>query len=147
MSEEKQGSIVRNQAERVTREERVPLGLPQLQLQVPFVIEGYHLHWVNDDGARLVQAQAGGYEFVSPAEVGWAGRDETISKPVGKKENGDALVAYLMKIRQEWYDEDQARLQGTVNEFERAIKKGSFKENPLGSAAYMPGSGIQITKE
>ena len=86
------------------------------KLSVNKQIPGYHLHILNDLAGRIDQALELGYEFVSPEEVGGVANnvvsrngDITGNKVrflVGALEDGQPLYAYLMKIRQEWYDED-----------------------------------------
>ena len=47
-----------------------------------------------------------------------------------------------MKVEQEFYDEDQARLQGEVDKFDRAIKRGELDAKP-GDKRY--NGGIKIS--
>ena len=42
----------------------------QGKITVNFTIDGYHLHGFNDEDGRIADALDGGYEFVSPEEVG-----------------------------------------------------------------------------
>ena len=83
---------------------RQPFGVPRLKLSVPFEIPGYHLHWINDTTGRIQEALNGDYEFVDPKEVGVEGVDGRYQCLVGTNEDGSAQIAYLMKIRQDWYD-------------------------------------------
>jgi hypothetical protein len=47
-----------------------------------------------------------------------------------------------MKIRQEWYEEDQAELQAKNNRIDGAIRKGKVSgDNP---AFYVPSGGIKL---
>ena len=47
-----------------------------------------------------------------------------------------------MKIRQEWYEEDQAALQAKNNAIDAAIRKGKITgDNP---AMYVPRDGIKL---
>lgn len=99
---------------------RLSLNAPQLNLSVP-AIEGFHLHWFLETNVPL--AIRGWYEFVSPGEVlipdkniggrpaGIAGEDlggnrvTQINKGPGA--DGRPIQFVLMKIRQEWYFDEQ----------------------------------------
>ena len=78
-----------------------------LQLEIP----GYHLHILNDTPGRISEALDNGYEFVSIDDVPDGARllefnadlGERIRYRVGVNEAGDALYAYHMKIREDWY--------------------------------------------
>lgn len=103
------------------------------RLTVNKQIPGYHLHIFNDtkDG-RIQQALDTGYEFVSPEEVGGVSENVTDrNTDLGGKvrflvgsDNGEPLYAYLMKIKQEWYEEDKAELAARNDRTEAAIKRG-----------------------
>ena len=110
--------------------QRIPFGIPRSKLSVSVDVPGYHLHWVNDEGGRVFAAEQGGYEFVTPQEVGREGSDTRVRVHVGTTESGDGLFAYLMKIRQEWYEEDQAEIQKNLDQVEYAIKNGTFENDP-----------------
>lgn len=100
---------------------RIPMSVPVQKLEAP-EIPGYHLHWFNGTEDRIARALEGGYEFVNAKEmktpaVGLGG-DSTasgstdmgsqvsvVSGELGK--DGQPVRMILMKIKQEWYDEDQ----------------------------------------
>ena len=115
---------------------RVPMSSPKAKLNVP-ELAGFHLHWLNDDGNRIPQAIDGGYSFVNQGETivnssDLAGQSvgegtdlgSRISVWVGKKEDGSALRAYLMKIPNEFYREDQNMLQARVDNIHGAMHRG-----------------------
>ena len=54
------------------------------------------------------------------------------------------MYAYLMKIRQEWYDEDQAELQSRNDKIDNAIRSG---KNVVGEQPgfYVPQGGIKLS--
>lgn len=95
-------------------------------------IPGYKLHWVNDIKDRIITHEEAGYEFVNAGEVKLnslvtaanADLGTRVSKVVGTKENGEPMHAYLMKIKQEWYDEDQQAKQALVDESDKALRGG-----------------------
>ena len=104
-----------------TRRKRNVFNGTKQKLSVNRQLPGFHLHIMNDTAGRIELAQENGYDFVSPEEVGGVANsvvsrngDITGSKVrflVGATEDGQPLYAYLMKIRQEWYDEDQGEIQ------------------------------------
>ena len=79
---------------------------------------GYHRHWFNDVPNRIVQALEGGYTHV----VGKDGKN--VARRVGVAQDGSALNAYLMEIRQEWYDEDMSAQHAEVDKTEEAMRRG-----------------------
>lgn len=103
------------------------------KLSVNKSIPGYHLHIFNDtkDG-RIQQALDSGYEFVSPEEVGGVSSNvvdrntdlgDKVRYLVGTDTDGP-MYAYLMKIKQEWYEEDQAEIQARNDRTDAAIRGG-----------------------
>src|SRR5262249_4748448 len=79
---------------------------------------GYYRRWFNDVGTRITQALEGGYTHV----VGNDGKN--VMRPVGVAEHGGALIAYLLEIPKEWYDEDMAAQQAEVDKVEEAMRRG-----------------------
>lgn len=100
---------------------RIPMSVPVQKLSVP-EIPGYHLHWFNGTPDRIARAQQGGYEFVDAQEVQvnsvGLGNESTQSgntdmgsrvSIVGGTEvdpSGQPVRLILMKIKQEWRDQD-----------------------------------------
>jgi hypothetical protein len=113
------------------------MSVPKAKLSVP-EISGYHLHWINDYAGRIPQAHQGGYEFVTSEEAmvnsfslgtasdltGNTDMGSRVSVVVGKNEDGSPLRAYLMKIRNEWFVEDQEVAQERVDAVDQQIKRG-----------------------
>jgi hypothetical protein len=105
----------------------------QGKLQVGGTVPGYHLHIFNDTPGRITAAQENGYEFVSPDEVGGTTENvtsrntdigEKVRFLVGAGEKGEPMYAYLMKIKEEWWIEDQAQLQERNDKTDAAIRQG-----------------------
>ena len=95
---------------------------PPAKLEVP-PIPGYHLHWFLE--RNLAKAIAGWYEYVDPKDVptlngSIGGRTEgsksedlggsQVSQIAGVNEQGQPEKLILMKIRQEWYFEEQRKI-------------------------------------
>ena len=121
---------VRTQTQRPRRNS---IGTPKLTLAVQNEIPGYHLCWMNDDG-NVESAIDSGYEFVkrgetelvygvTPLNVDLA---DKIRQKVGTNEAGHPLYAYLMKIKQEWHEEDMAELAQENKRIEEAIAGGNI---------------------
>lgn len=125
------------------------------KLTIEHQIEGYHLHIFNDSPGRIANAMSGGYDFVSPDEVGGT-KENVVSRNtdigdkvrflVGRTEDGkEPQYAYLMKIRQEWYDEDQKAVQAKVNATDDAIRNGKAS-TANAEGFYTPKNGIKMNQ-
>jgi hypothetical protein len=151
--QKKEAVLNRTEAERPRAErKRNVFNATQAKLTVNHEIPGYHLHIFNDEPGRIQTALDGGYEFVSPDEVGGV-KDSVVSGNtdlgdkvrylVGSSEKGDGLYAYLMKIKQEWYDEDQAEIQKRNDLVDDAIRGGrNVKDGTSADGFYSPAGGI-----
>lgn len=120
---------------------RVPLSAARQRLTTPD-IPGYHVHWINDYPGRVAAAVQGGYQFVEQSEalitmpdlagtpVG-TGTDlgTRVSIVVGRTQEGGPLRAYLMKIKEEWFKEDQRDGQAKVDAVHEALRHGA-QRNP-----------------
>ena len=110
----------------VAERKRIPMSVPVQKLETA-ELPGYHLHWFNGDAARLQRALDGGYEFVDEREMkinsvslggnsavsGSTDMGSRVSIVSGQEVGKDGQPArlILMKIKQEWWDEDQARVE------------------------------------
>lgn len=123
------------------------------KLTVGHQIPGYVLHGFNDSPGRIEQALEGGWEFVHPDEVGGT-KVNVVSRNtdlgdkvrwlVGRTEDGqDGQYAYVMKIKQEWYDEDQSTMQAKVNLIDDAIQHGRGHQADT-EGFYVPKGGIKM---
>lgn len=106
---------------------RVPMSVPVQKLEAPD-IPGYHLHWFMGTPERLERAIAGGYEFVDEREAfinntslggtstrsGNTDMGSRVSVVSGQElgKDGQPQRLVLMKIKQEWYEEDQKLVEG-----------------------------------
>lgn len=107
------------------RVKRVPMnGLERDLLSVEGKNPDYKYRWIYDKdgtGTRLVRAETAGYEFAAPVShmVG----DSTVYKTsdggsVIRIPGGKGNYQYLMRIRREWYDEDQKAKAQAIDENE-----------------------------
>lgn len=114
---------------RVTKGERVrrtPINGTRNILTVRGKEPGYEYRIVNDDGDRVSQFQERGYELVTDSSVQVG--DRRIANPTQEGSAievsvGGGKKAFLMRIRKDWYEEDQAAKQAYVNETEAGIKQ------------------------
>lgn len=119
---------------KVSRQTRKPFGSTDQKLAVP-AIPGYHQHWFNDDPGRIFQAKEAGYEHVTDE------RNAPISRNVGVATGGGPLLAYLMRIPQEWWEEDMSRQQKIVDQRMDAIRRGQVdKKDPKDRDVFYAGS-------
>lgn len=92
---------------------------------------GYVYRWVNDTddkGSRIYKYKRGGYEMAplqTPDGELTVG-EEAVFRTEGKDDIvrlhvGGGQYAYLMRIKQEWYDADQADKQASIDEMEATI--------------------------
>lgn len=115
------------------KRERRPINGHRTILEVRGKEPGFHYAWIGDD--KVYAATEGGFEYVThPVEVGSKRID--VSQMQGTKISrnlGGGLVGYLMRIPQDWYDEDMAAEQERVNEQERARVKDSSSDGLSGT--------------
>jgi hypothetical protein len=131
--ESKVDSQVQGAPTKAPKKERIPLGVPRKKLDAT-PIPGYHLHWVNDYPGRVQEAIDGGYEFVHADETkvnnfvtqGNSDLGTLVKRRVGVDEKGDGLFAYLMKIDEDLWMDDQAELQLKNDQIDDAIRRGEL---------------------
>jgi hypothetical protein len=108
------------------RPSRTPLGVRNILSYAEYKRDkNYSYRVINDRDDRVSRALAAGYEFVngSSSELGDArvaegtNLDSRISKPVG-----GGVTGYLMRIRKDFFEEDQAEKQRMVDKTEAAMK-------------------------
>lgn len=153
-AEAKKAEQVRNSSDRPQRKQRGSFNGTEGKLRVGHGIEGYHLHIFNDIPGRLQTAEDNGYEFVTPEEVGGVSSNvvsrntdlgDKVRYLVGRDEAGGALYAYLMKQRQEWFEEDQQKLQRRSDMVDEAIRNGKVTSDGHSTEGfYSPKGGIKL---
>lgn len=81
--------------------------------------------FVNDTGSRVSNFQQAGYEMVQDELI--VGDSRVIDPSdlgSGKKvTSNDGTISYLMRIKKEWFDEDQAKKDAYTKETEATMKK------------------------
>lgn len=113
---------------KVERTRRTPINGQRNILSVDGKDPSYEYRIVNDTGDRVAQFEQQGYEIVSDRTVKVG--DRRVANPTAEGTPvqvsvGGGQKAFLMRIKKEWYDEDQKTKQNQVNESEAAMKRES----------------------
>lgn len=154
-------TVVRSEADRASsdtvrseaqRPRRNSIGVPRLTLAVKRQIPGYHLCWMNDDG-NVENALDSGYEFVVKGETELENgitpsnvdASDKIKLKVGTTQQGDILYAYLMKIKQEWHEEDMKNVEAENKRIEEAIAGGNINGSVGQDGRYVDRISIKRT--
>jgi hypothetical protein len=86
----------------------------------------YEYRIVNDIGDRIAMFEEAGYELVDAADVQVGDKRVSKATPEGSKAQvavGGGNKGYVMRIRKEWYDEDQKAKQAHLDEVENTMKQ------------------------
>lgn len=108
-----------------SRVKRTPVGGRNV-LTVTGKEPGYTYRIVNDAGDRVQQFLDAGYELVSASSVQVGDRRVNAASPEGSNAQvsvGKGDKAFVMRIRDEFYKEDQEAKQAHVNQLEQSIKR------------------------
>ena len=154
LEEKKERALSRTAETRPTGERvRNPFNGTKAKLTVNKQIPGYKLYIFNDEAGRIQTALEGGWQFVHPDEVGGVGERVTsvntdlgdkVRFLVGADEKGDGFYAYLLKIKQEWFEEDQSAMQERNDLVDDAIRGGvNVKDGTSTEGFYTPREGIK----
>jgi hypothetical protein len=124
-----------------TERTRIPMSVPRQKLSVPD-IPGWHLHWMLGTPERLAQAKQAGYVFVDSEEVEVTntsiadGSEVHGSTDLGSRvtlvaggdmeSNGQPVRLVLMKLRQEWWEADQRKLEEKSDQLAQQLRSGSI---------------------
>lgn len=139
-------------ASRRNRPPRRPMSTARQRFQTP-EIPGWHLHWFKED--NVPQAMEAYYEFVDRSEVNMnqlnvalggtsTGTDlgSRVSLIADKTESGTPVRAYLMKLPEEYWLEDQKEIEQRNSGIMQAIFGDEAKVDtgdglkPLGKESY-----------
>ena len=123
----------RKSEKRKDKKVRVPFSGTRTKLHVDEDFPGYHLYWFNDIDGRLQRAENGGYVFVEKSEVPSLGHgaihqdnsdlNSRVSKVVSRGE--PVIRAYLMKIKNAYWNEDQKAKEAINNRVDDALRAGT----------------------
>ena len=107
------------------RTQRVPVGTRNV-LTVAGKDPNYEYRIINDSGDRVQEFMDAGYELVEKDSVRVGDKRVNSATPMGSVNQvsvGQGQHAYVVRIRKEWYQEDQLRKQEHVASLERATKE------------------------
>ena len=114
------------QSNTTERTRRTPINGTRNRLNVRGKEDGYVYRIVNDIDDRIQNFQEMGYEIVSDSDVSVGDKRVAIPTTEGspvKVSVGQGIQAYVMRQKQEWFDEDQKAKQNQVNELEASMKR------------------------
>lgn len=86
----------------------------------------YVYRFVNDTGSRIANFKQAGYEHVNEEDLIVGDSRVKDASELGSQKHvisNDGTVSYLMRIKKEWYDEDQAAKARLVDEQEAAMRQ------------------------
>lgn len=138
------------------RPARIPMSVPRQRLQVP-EMPGFHLHWFRED--NVAHAKAAYYEHVNRGEIetnqlnpgnsvaadGNTDPGTLVSLVADKTESGTPVRAYLMKLPEELYQEDQRKIEELNARIMEAIFGDEAKVGDAGQVENL-GSNVYIDK-
>lgn len=111
---------------------RVPFGNQSAKMRLP-EREGFTRRWFNDKPGRIALAIGAGYKMVEDPLTGKP-YELTVNQSASAN---NAMKAYGMEIPNEFYDEDFALKQQSLDFTDEAIYKGTNNEKP-GDKRYVP---------
>lgn len=128
-------STTRERAERPSRPSRTPINGTRNILKIKGQEAGYMYRVVNDEGDRIAELESAGYELVKDKSVQVG--DRRVANPTQegspvKVSVGKGTQAYVMRIREDWYKEDQKAKLERVNELDRQMKSDANKAADYG---------------
>lgn len=107
------------------RVRRTPINGHRNVLTVAGQEPGYHYRFVNDTGDRVQSFLEDGWELVPNKDVKIGDKRVSAATPQGSYAEasvGQGTKAKLMRIKDEYYEEDQAAKQAHVNRTEEATR-------------------------
>lgn len=112
------------------RPKRTPIGARN-KLTVAGKDPDYEYRIVNDAGDRIGQFMEAGWELVDASAVKVGDRRVDVASSEGSKAQisvGGGTKAFVMRIKKEWYQEDQAAKQEQVDRIEQSMHQEARKD-------------------
>ncbi len=121
---------------KTTRTRRTPINGQRNVLNVRGKDPNYSYRIVNDVDDRINEFLERGYEVVTDEDVKVG--DKRVAKPTQSGSAvelsvGGGTKAFLMRIKKEWYDEDQEAKAAKTTEIENQMKADARKDGNYGS--------------
>ncbi len=122
----------RTDVKKTGKRERVPFSGHRTKLQLSdrdmkaLTDAGYVPRWFNDQDGRVQAAESGGWVHVDEGEarsVGSTDLNGKVSKIVSKG-GGTPVTGFLLKIKKEFYNEDQERKEDRNRLVDDALRSG-----------------------
>lgn len=113
------------------RVRRTPVGARNV-LTVSGKHPDYEYRIVNDEGDRVEQFKAAGYDVVSASDVTVGDRRINAASAEGSAAQvsvGGGMKAVVMRIKKEWYADDQAAKIASIASTEAATQSEALKGN------------------
>ena len=129
----------KSQSERVRRS---PINGTRNRLNVRGKEPGYVYRIVNDIDDRIKTFQEMGYEIVTDSAVSVGDKRVDTATQEGspiKVSVGQGIQAFVMRQRNDWYEEDQAKKQAHIDELEQTTKRDADKEGFYGKVSLTRG--------
>jgi hypothetical protein len=105
-------------------------------LSIPEQEDGYKYRVVNDSGSRIDNLKERGYEMVEDVQLGTSHVDGNNSDGVVSRDVGKGTTAYLMRQKNEHYNEDKADKQALIDESEEAMRRKKVNSNESTDGTY-----------
>jgi len=139
---------------RQVKSERVPVdGMRDLMTVFGKDVNNFHYRWVEDSdeaGSRIWKFKRGGWDLVSvdveDGEISVGAEAVYKSKEQGtlvRLHTGEGRFSYLMKIKNEWYNEDQQAKEDSIKETEQGIFGSTESQGDANNGQY---GSIKIEK-
>ena len=121
----------RPEENRTERKKRPPINGKGDVLSLSGLDDNYQYRVFNDKGTRIAQHQDYGWEVVAADDVTIGTRNDVSTAGTAAAvtvDSNDGTQGIVMRIRKDWYDEDQTAKQAKIAETEKAIT-GENNEN------------------
>lgn len=111
--------------DRAQRVSRTPIAGRRNVLTAAGTDPNFVYRFVNDTGDRVLNLKENGYEVVTDETIRIGDRRVAVPQAEGTVRTasvGNGTKAVLMRIKKEWYEENQADKQAEVDEIENSMK-------------------------
>lgn len=136
--------MARESVTRPERPKRTPINGRNI-LSVTGKEPGYVYRIVNNVGDRVEMFKNAGYELVKATDVAVGDRRVDSASAEGSiatvSVDATGTKAYVMRIPQEWYEDDQRAKQAQVDELEQSMRNEALSKNELKSGK------LEITRD
>ena len=97
---------------------------------------GYEYRFVNDVGDRIETFKDNGWELVEASDVRIGDKRVSAANSLGTKAQAsvskDGTKAFVMRIKKDWYDEDQSNKARSIAEQESGMKQSALSSGDYG---------------